>query len=112
MGINPMGSLRVPTGRLTEQEDVSEAAMLSIMGHLSRKMLDNHSHIRMRAKRAAVARPRTLIAARKQRTAEMRKIHAELRHWKRLQSAPNNPPDQSLYGDQEPTRIADQTPGV
>src|SRR4051794_11185649 len=33
---------------------VSEAAMQSIAGHLSKKMLDHYSHVRLAAKRQAV----------------------------------------------------------
>ena len=33
---------------------VPEAAMQSIAGHLSKKMLDHYSHVRMTAKRQAV----------------------------------------------------------
>jgi hypothetical protein len=33
---------------------VPESTMLAIMGHMSRKMLERYSHIRMAAKRAAV----------------------------------------------------------
>jgi hypothetical protein len=34
---------------------VPEAAVLSIAGHVSRKMLEHYSHIRMEAKREAIA---------------------------------------------------------
>jgi hypothetical protein len=33
---------------------IPEAAMQSIAGHLSKKMLDHYSHVRMAAKRSAV----------------------------------------------------------
>ena len=33
---------------------IPEAAMQSIAGHLSKKMLDHYSHVRMAAKRTAV----------------------------------------------------------
>lgn len=37
------------------ERGVSESTMLSLMGHMSRAMLERYSHIRMAAKRAAVA---------------------------------------------------------
>jgi integrase len=38
-----------------EENGVSESTMLALMGHMSRAMLERYSHIRMRAKREAVA---------------------------------------------------------
>jgi integrase len=40
--------------RLAEN-GVSESTMLALMGHMSRAMLERYSHIRMAAKRDAVA---------------------------------------------------------
>ena len=40
--------------RLAEN-GVSESTMLALMGHMSRSMLERYSHIRMAAKRDAVA---------------------------------------------------------
>jgi integrase len=37
------------------ENGVSESTMLALMGHMSRAMLERYSHIRMRAKREAVA---------------------------------------------------------
>ena len=36
------------------EDGVPDATMQSIAGHLSKKMLDHYSHVRMKAKRAAV----------------------------------------------------------
>jgi integrase len=41
--------------RLAEN-GVSESTMLALMGHMSRAMLERYSHIRMAAKREAIAR--------------------------------------------------------
>jgi integrase len=40
--------------RLAENPDVSEQTLTSIAGHLSKRMLDHYSHIRMDAKRRAL----------------------------------------------------------
>ena len=43
------------------ENGVPESTMLSIMGHMSRKMLERYSHIRMAAKRQAVEALRLFI---------------------------------------------------
>jgi integrase len=40
--------------KLAESQEASEQTIMAIAGHLSRKMLEHFSHIRMAAKRAAV----------------------------------------------------------
>jgi len=43
-----------PTTRLAENAAVSEETIRALAGHVSRKMLERYSHIRLAAKQAAI----------------------------------------------------------
>jgi hypothetical protein len=45
----------VPFGYRLAAAGVSDAALMSIAGHISRKMMEHYSHVRMAAKREAIA---------------------------------------------------------
>jgi integrase len=40
---------------MAENENVSDATLMAMAGHLSRRMMEHYSHVRMEAKRKAVA---------------------------------------------------------
>ena len=50
-----MHDLRHTFATRLAENSVSESTMLALMGHMSRAMLERYSHIRMTAKRDAVA---------------------------------------------------------
>jgi integrase len=67
---------------LAEHADVSDETIRQLAGHVSKKMLEHYSHIRMTAKRAAVAtlevKPKTASAA--EISVEPAKESAKVRH--------------------------------
>jgi integrase len=52
-----------------------EAAVLSIAGHVSRKMMEHYSHIRMDAKRKALETLTPIIPAESEVVVERPKVH-------------------------------------